>query len=261
MSDVKLSLEYYHQDPVEINVFSEALQGLASSYERFLINNLSEGQKVDAKSRLYISQIRSGSILIDLIDLFPIALAFAENSNTIVEFTRHFSSMINALTGKSDPSILETVDKNDLKDLIRFMEPVAKDRSAQYNIGAFTVQGDLILNLGVNTQEGNVIQNNARRQLEQLKNPEISVYNSVLFYWFQARADAGPKQTGFSGIIESISSKPLKVLFDRPELRDRMLGMEDNPFKKAFVVDVVVDTVMGNPFAYRILEIHEIHDM
>lgn len=262
MSDFKLSLEYYHKDPVEINVFSEALLGLASTYERFLIKNIKEGEKVDSQSRLYINQIRSGSILIELVDLFPIALAFFENSNTIVEFTKHFAGLVNVLTGKASEGQLAKYDKNDLKDIVKFVQPVSKDRSAQYNIAALNVHGDVIVNLGINTKEGNQIEVSAQEQIKLLGIPEGEFHKKVIFYWFQARSESGTtKQVGLSGRIDSIYSKPLKVIIAEDSDREKMLGMNDNPFKKAFVVDVFVDSVQGVPFAFKILKVYEIFDL
>jgi hypothetical protein len=262
MSDIKLSLSYYHKDPVEINVFSEALLGLGSAYERFLLKNIKEGEKIDAQSRLYINQIRSGSILIDLVDLFPLALAFAEGSNSIIEFTKHLNNLYKAFKSGDHVEELQNFDKGDIKDFVKFIEPVAKDRSAQYNIGAFNIQGDVILNFGIDTQDGYQIQAIAQNFLATKNLPSHEIHSKVMFYWYQARSDSSKnKQAGYSGKIDSISSKQLKVIFENDDIKEKMLGMDENPFKKAFVVDVLVESVQENPFAYKVIKIHEIFDL
>lgn len=262
MADIKLSLEYYHKDPVEIYVFSEALLGLGSSYERFLLRNIKEGEKIDAQSRLYINQIRSGSILIDLVDLFPLALTFAEGSNSIIEFTRHLNNLYKSFKNGNHVEELQQYDKGDIKDFVKFIEPVSKDRSAQYNIGALNFNGDVILNFGINTQDGYQIQGIAQNFLGMKERPSQEIFKKVIFYWFQARSESAKnKQAGYSGKIDSISSKNLKVIFENDEIKEKMLGMDDNPFKKAFVVDVLVESVHDTPFAFKVLKIHEIFDL
>ena len=52
--------------------------------------------------RVYISKIESGSIITHLVDLFPIAIPFIENSNTIVEFTKHLKGTFDYFLGRGD---------------------------------------------------------------------------------------------------------------------------------------------------------------
>lgn len=256
MSDIKLTLEYLHKDPVELRVFTESLEGLASSYERYLLENAYPHEAIDQKSRLYISQIKSGSIIIDLVDLFPIALAFAQDSNSIIEYSKHLKDVVDWFLGKSDKKV--EVDSQTVKDITRFVEPVAKDRAAQFNIKTVSVNGDIHLNFGINTQQGNAIQNQAKRELDLLKIPQQTKYEKVLFYWYQARGDIEVK-SGYSGVIESISARPLKVIFEKDEFKTKMLEIEENPFKMVYVVDVTVETVQEKPFAYKITELHNVY--
>ncbi len=69
---------------------------------------------------------------------------------------------------------------------------------------------------------------------------------------------------GEKGIIETISDKPLKIVYASELAGQRIkseLREDDNPLKKAFLVDVNVETVRGAPHAYRILHVHSVENL
>jgi hypothetical protein len=108
----------------------------------------------------------------------------------------------------------------------------------------------------IGSTEANAIQNRARIQLEALKEPALDVRTKQLMYWHQVRNEDGPA-TGEKAVIESISERPIKVVFDTRDLREEMLYGNENPLKEAFVVDVEVQTVRGKIAAYKVLQLHE----
>lgn len=255
MSDVKLSLEFKHKDPIELIGFTESLMNLASSYERHVLK-ISGGQTVDKQSRLYISKIKSGSIVIDLVDLYPVALAFMADTNTLIEFGKHLKKTIDFFLNKTKDKV--EIDKHEIKEIAKIIDPIAKDRGGQLNIAAQNVTtGDIYVTFNINSIESNAIQNKVSDQLSLMNVAQQTNFNKVLFYWYQARSDFESK-AGFTGIIESITAKPLKVIFADDDFKIEMLGKDNmNPFNFAFTVDVLVETLEGKPFAYKILKIHE----
>lgn len=256
MSDVVFKLEFIHKDPVELTTYTDSMSSLASRYQHFIIKS-SNGQPIEKQAKLYISKIESGSIITHLVDLFPVAIPFIENSNAIVEFTKHLKGTFDYFLGRSDKK--PDLDKTGLQEINKIIQPVAKDRSSQYNISTMNVTGDVYLNVSVNTTEANAIQNVIRDEIKLLEAPQpMTPFERVVFYWYQAKKDFDSK-TGFSGVIESISQKPLKVFFAEDNLAMEMLGQDDkNPFVMAYVVDVSVENVKGQPFAYKILKVHEV---
>lgn len=68
------------------------------------------------------------------------------------------------------------------------------------------------------------------------------------------------KRTHDYGIIESISPKPLRILWLSELDQAKVKNQTGNPFKLIFVVDVNVETVHGEPKAYRIINLHDIMD-
>ena len=60
-----------------------------------------------------------------------------------------------------------------------------------------------------------------------------------------------------NGRILSHTHRAVKTIFLGPHLKDRMLRMEENFFRRAFLVDVHVDTIKGRPALYKIAAIHD----
>jgi len=256
MSDIVFKLEFLHKDPVELTTYTDSMSSLATHYQRFVVQS-NKGQPIEKEAKLYISKIESGSIITHLVDLYPVALQFLGNSNTIVEFSKHIKNTFDYFLGKSD--VKPVLDKSGFQEINKIIQPVAKDRSSQYNIQTLNITGDVYVNASINTTEANAIQNVIRDEIKLIEAPQAqSYFERVVFYWYQAKKDLDSK-TGFSGIIETISPKPLKVYFSQDNLASDMLAQDDkNPFVMAYVVDVSVENVKGQPFAYKIMNVHEV---
>jgi hypothetical protein len=74
-------------------------------------------------------------------------------------------------------------------------------------------------------------------------------------YWWQTRNDTS--QTGDRAIIESISTKPVKVILESEQIKANMLKLDENLFKHAFIIDVDVETIEGRVAFYKVIDVHE----
>ncbi len=202
---------------------------------------------------LYIKEVRAGSIVVDLMALAPQALQLISYTNALVNFFKHIKAAYDYLSGASD--VKPPLDKTTYQNLSNIVEPVAKDRGSQINIG--NVSGDLVLH--INSTEANAIQNAAKREIELLAEPTVGIHEKVLLYWYQARNEA-KSGTGDRAIIESISPKPVKTIWADDLVKSQMVLDDENPFKEAYVVDVFVETIRGKPALYKILKLHEKFD-
>jgi hypothetical protein len=127
------------------------------------------------------------------------------------------------------------------------------------NLGALNVHGNVVLNVTINSTEANAAQNGIRRAVEALKEPVTGLHQEVVMYWAQARNQPDSK-AGDKARIESLYKGDVKVRFANDLLKTQMLYDPPYPFKKAFVVDVSVETVDGKPVLYRVLRLHDILD-
>lgn len=77
--------------------------------------------------------------------------------------------------------------------------------------------------------------------------------------WYQAKFDRS-SQTGNKAIIESISTRPLRVIFDNNAVKDAMFeqGVEfSKPWHQlAYIVDVEVQTIKEQPRVATILKFY-----
>ena len=255
--DIKLMLTISNQRPVELTDLTLSLNSLADEYRRFLAVKEST---VDADNiKLYIHEIRTGSIVTYLQAMAPYALPLVEHSETIVGYAKHLKSWYDFLAGGAERRVTPE-DRQTLQNLSNILEPVAKDRGSQVNIGVVNVQGDVHMNVTVGSLESNAAQNLAKRELEKLKEPVSGLHEKVLMYWHQARNEIGGK-TGDRAIIELIHKGAVKTIFAGDDIKAAMLYDEPHPFSKGFVVDVVAQTVDDKPVLYKVTHLHEAFDI
>lgn len=124
------------------------------------------------------------------------------------------------------------------------------------NVGAFNISGNAVVNFNLTSTEANAVQNNVRRQIDALKEPITGIHEQVVMHWAQARNSLN-NQTGDKARIESLYRGDVKVRFANDGLKQQMLLSEPYPFKKAYVVDIAVETVNDKPVLYRVLNFHE----
>lgn len=251
----RLTIEIKNSRPVELLELTQSFQSFADEYRRYLLQ--SEEPPIADDVKLYIKEIRSGSIITDLVALSAMALPFVENANSIIGFGDHLKKAYDFLTGKSEEK--PDLEKTSYENLSRFVEPIAKDNASQINCST-VVNGTVILNIHLDSPSANAAQNIASREIQALKEPTTGFKEKVLLYWYQARNDT-KSTTGDKAIIESIHKGPVKAIFAHAGIKAKMLLDAENPFIHAFVVDVIVETVNERPALYKIIDVHEKIDM
>ena len=247
-TEAGLSIEIKNIRPVELADLTKSFSSFAEEFRRHI--ELREPEASAAEVKLYVKEIRTGSIIADLVAVSPQLLQGVSYLNAVVTFSKNLKTAYDYLTGKSDET--PDLDKTSYENLANIVEPVAKDRGSQLNIG--TINAPVVINM--NSTDANAAQNSARRHIEKLKAPESRLHEKVLLYWYQARGDAKSK-AGDRGIIESISKRPVKVIFATDSIKLSMVLEEENPFKEAYIVDVMVETIGDKPAMYKILAVHD----
>ena len=137
----------------------------------------------------------------------------------------------------------------------------ANDSESSMQIGTVSENGivnmykDCVFNYTVS----NTIQNKANQKTKQLASiqEELS-HKRVLLYFKQINRDS---KTANRGIISNISDKPISVVFDSDELKRQILYIDENPIKKAFFVDVLLQMANGKIAAYKVMALHEIIEL
>ena len=248
-----LHIELKNVQPVELSDYAESLNALSDEFRRY------GGLRVDAlgndDTRLFVKELRNGSLIADLVVLVPLYVTYAEHVSGVASFCEYLHRGYKYLLGSRGEKP-PRLDQANIENLSKIVNPVAKDAGAQINIGTLNYAPVIT----INSVEANAVQNGARREIELLREPVTGIREKVLLYFFQTRNDArtpARKETGWRGVIESVWRHPIKVVFGNQDVKSRILSGKNNLFKEAYVVDVSVETVHGKPALYKILELHD----
>jgi hypothetical protein len=247
----KIVVEIKNHYPVELLDLTQSFYSFAKEYEGYAN---SEFEGADRRgTKLFVKEIRTGSIITELIPHASGLLPLLSEANTVLGFAKHLKSVIDRLR-KPSHGELPAISKTTLTNINSIVDPVAKDSASQINVHT-EINNYAPVYISINSQEANAIQNQVRAELEHLRSPVVGLHTKVLMYWWQTRNDTS--QTGDRAIIESISSRPVKVIFDSEQIKADILALEDNLFKHAFIVDVVVETIEGKAALYKVVKVHE----
>lgn len=264
MSDTRLIVEIKNTQPIELLDFSESMIALGNLYNRHMSRNPELTWDMDA--RLYVKEIRSGSIITELVDKLPLALPFIEYTNNIVDFAGHLKDLYYQMIGKesyqveAQLGVASQSDTTDLRNAYRVLNPVVKDTGSQLNIGAVNFNGNVTVNLNLNSMEANAAQNALQRMIGSRKSSIQNHFEKQVFVWHVAKNDIR-SQSGDKGYISTLSDRPVKVIFESESLKGRMLKIDENPMHKAFIVDVEVSYIEDKPIAYKVLQMHDYFDI
>jgi hypothetical protein len=245
--------------PIELLDLTASLLAIGEQYRRFAEDQFETGSD---DYRLYVREVRTGSIIIDLITYATQPQIIAPFAPILIEFTRELGDWFEFFKGVKDAKDIKDLvigkSKKDLQQLSDIIEPAAKDVGSSIHITAG--QGAVIMvNSSINSTEANAGQNVLRRYIDHIPVPTTGVHHDQVLYWYQMRHDHATKP-GDKAVIERIWNKPVKVRITSDEIKRRMLDDEDNPFRKFYVVDVDVTESQGRPVLYRILDVKDSFD-
>jgi hypothetical protein len=258
--DTKLVITIKNNQPIELADLTKSLSSLASQFSSFVAKN--GIHKEERESKLYVKEIKQGSIIIELIEPYLAILPAIADFNSIFEFAQYlkrgFEYLLNRNNSK-DKQARAAPDleiEQNIKELSSIVTPIVKDGNSTIHIDTL-VCGNVINNFYFNSNESQCIQQNATNLLKSLKETEIEkdIHPKVVLVLSQARSDSNKK--GNKGKIESLSDKELNILIEKDDIKAIMLDRQTNPFKMAFVVDVRIENINNKPAIYRVINLHE----
>ena len=252
----KLEITIHNERPVVLTDLTLALLSVGQQFEKFIENETSDQHQ--AGSELFIKDVRSGSIVVELIAQALPVLPLLWSGGSLFEWSKYAKDVIEWLSGRLESRPKE-LTKQDLRQWNQILEPVAKDHGAQMNISVSS-GGTVINQFFVSSEQANAAQNSIRREIEVLDEPSDHIQRKRIMVWYQTKFDDA-SLTGDRAVIESISRTPIKVIFENNAVKRAMLA-GDSRFAKpwhelAYIVDVGVQTVGGVPKLYTILNYYE----
>lgn len=253
--EIILLIELHNSKPIELTKLTKSLVSFASQYNKYASEN--GYPEANRTSQLIVNEIKSGSVILSLHEVSKqIAgiIALPETS-TIIGFCKYFKEIVDFY--KTGHGSIPKLNQSDLRDFNQILDPVATDNAAQYNILAKD-NSQVFVQINISSPEANTIQNKANKQIEENKVISVSglIHQKVLFYWDQAKRDMNAEK-GNKGIIESISPKALNIYFDNEAIKSEMLHSVENPFLRAYEIDVVLQTIRNEPAVYKITQVYQ----
>jgi len=248
----KLTITIDTNDPIPIAIFNKALSALSSQFKS-VTNETSE---------LYISKLREGSYIIDLIPIaVAVALPIMNNLNTVVQFVEYLKDTKQWLLGFTAKPRQTKYSIDDLKEIKELFGPT----QFVENNGTMNFYNSLEHEVSFQKEEVRKIADSINRETIEYSEivqeiPVFDHYDKVLFYWFQTRFDEKYINKGNKGIIEIIDQNPKNVIFadDSSDTKKEMTTIHPDVNvdwqKIGYIVDVEVLKKDNEVKAYKILK-------
>lgn len=251
--EVLLTVKISNTRPVDLVDLTTSLMALAEEFRDF-----ASRENEPAEIKLYVRELRSGSVIADLIPIAQQADWVLDHKDILGAFVGNLSDLVEFfLRGKGNESgATKMPSREEAKRLSQILDPVAKDGGAQFNIQLSDhAKIEFHTHIHVDSIDANAIQNGVRRFLGP-DLPAQLVRRDQLMVLEQVKNSTSSK-TGDRAIIEAVWPKPVRLQFLSDEAKAKVLTLEENPFQKVFVVDVEVHSVGGKPVLYRVIDVKD----
>jgi hypothetical protein len=260
LENTVLRYTFSNTRPVELNDLTSSLTAMGDQYQSYL--RRSGEEQLENDFRLYVRDVRTGSLIFDLVTLATQHPMFSVAAPLLMQYATDLNDWFDYFKGLKQAAeideMLAAATKRDLQQLSDLIEPAAKDAGSTITINA--AQGSVVMiNSMITSTQANAGQNVLRRHIEHIPAPTTGIHHDQVLYWYQVRHDHAAKP-GDKAVIERIWKSPVKVRITSDEIKRKMLDGEGNPFRKYYVVDVDVTDVQGRPVLYRILDVKDSFD-
>lgn len=252
----KLEITINNKKPVALADLTLSLLAFNQQFQKFIETETAQSAATD----LFIKEVRSGSIVVELVSQTLGTLPLFWEGGSLTEWVKQTKEILDWLIGLREKPPKE-LSKQDLQQWHSIIEPVAKDSGCQMNISV-SDNGQVINQFIFGSQDANVAQNNIKRLISERDTPIDHIHRKKVMTWNQAKFDS-QSNTGDKAIIEDITKKAIKVIFDNAVEKKNMLASDDRFSKPwhelAYVVDVAIQTINGEPKMYTILKYYPEH--
>ena len=252
-------------EPVELLDFVGMFSSLASQYERTIGASNSD---LDADARIYVSEIRPGSIEAVLIPTLGVIITHMDQLQIIEQFIRTYGTrlMVYFGAGGRDPE----ANRSDLQDLLNGVAAIANDPNGNATIEAVSFEDgnrNVRASIQFDTKQARTALKEIEAHRRELERVDQADRERVLMY-FQ-RSDRGDatvgKRSGERVVIETISGQDHPLIYAsqlaEDRIKDEIRNSDGNIYHKGFVVDVNIQTRSGKVVAYAVTDVHQIIDM
>ena len=257
------------KEPIEIGDFVSVFTSVSNQYVKFISANYPE---LTPDAKLFVREIKEGSIIADLIPFAPLFGAAAivpilTQMDAIIEFVQKYGGKIKKYINKKDEN---SASPSDLKDFLGTVKAIANDPNGKAALEAAHFADDkreIRASLVFSTPDARAALEAIEEHQRRLETRDHETQTRVLMAFTQSNIKNSPveKRTGERVVIEDISPSDLPLVY-ASDLAERKIKHEireadENVFKKGFIVDVSVLRKNDKPAAYRVTNLHQVIDL
>ncbi len=251
------------RDPVEIGDFAALFAGLGSQFDDYLKHNHPE---LKGGARMYVKEVRRGSIVADLFPNIQDMVGLMDTVLIVLGFGALFSDRLRHLIrGNHVPDATKT----DLQEIGEFIRSVSNDANGDMTIETVKYeQGVWHRNLEIKFTSGEAreAERTISGQKEKLDKLEHVDHKRVLMTFERSRkSDTKLDATGELVVIEEVIGKPKALIYGseliEQTIKHEIREVDDNIYKKGFIVDANVRLREGRVVAYVVTEVHQVIDL
>lgn len=258
-----LELKIDLSDLIEVRQLGDMLGSLADQYDDFVKSHFNDQSH---EARFYVQEVSRGSIIIEFV-----AATIGMMDQTIIlkqffDLTKTRVGLYLAGTGEPKAS---PARRQQIADMVR---AVATSDSGTLSLAYKEKDADgseavLVIDKTEAREVLSTALDEKLMALEAVSQPEHNQRRRVMMYFFQTnrKTHSSGKRTGEKVVIPAIHKKPKALIYESQAAEDRVkheiLEEEDNIYKKAFLVDVDIESLNDRITAYRLMSVHEVLDI
>jgi hypothetical protein len=255
--------------PIEVADFVSAFTALSNQYAKYMT---SEYPTLAEESTVYVREVRSGSIVADLVPWalarLPSVIAAMDQLLIVERFVSIYGRRLNVFF--SDNASGSHDSRSDLKDFMGQVAAIANDPNGKSAIEAVYFEGDekrVKAALKFNTSQARTATRAIEERRTALENKSDADYQRVLMVFYQSNIKDTTLgvRTGERVLIEDISPDDRPLIYAsklaEEQIKHEIREAEDNVYKKGFIVDVNVELRRGKPIGYRVTNLHQVIDL
>ena len=259
--ELKVELE----KPAELYDLVRSFTALASQFDEYI--RAEYPQFVDSETKIYVEEIRSGSIIADLVPIIQPLIQNMDSALIIDGFINRYGGL---LKGYANGKRKSGVSKSDLNDFMGQIASIAKDKNGSLSISSaefHQTKRTMRAAVTFNSIESRQIEEEASSHRKTLEAKAYEVVSNVLMVFWQSNIKEAKlgKRSGEKAIIEEVTRTPLAVIYEsdlaEAKIKGMIVGGDQNVFKKGFYVTCRIERLNERPVAYRISEVHEVIDL
>lgn len=249
---ISIDFNYNIKHPISVYDYSQAL----ASFNNQLNRHLKGHSYLKPKDlTLEIQKIESGSIKTKIaVSILGFTLLSISNINTLIQFIENIGKLRDYLTKQTNAKPYE-FDRQDLKDIKNIIKPIVKSKESDSSLIIIAKDNsNTNIEVSIPWDEANIMKAQADEEIKKIELPSEHEHTEVLLYLEKSVRNVDKEDVGDEGIIEAISSKPVRLYFPDKNIKEAILK---NPFGKSYLVNVQVLTVHGEPNVYKITHLSD----